>query len=49
MRYDFRSDFCFSGVLGYLGLEVVDILGSDDAQWSWILLARFFRLPFANW
>ena len=32
MRYDFKSMSCFSGVLGYLGLVVVDELGSDDAK-----------------
>jgi hypothetical protein len=37
MRYDFKSKFCFSGVLGYPGLVVVGVLGSDDAEWFWIL------------
>jgi hypothetical protein len=32
MRYDFKSNFCFSVVLGYSGLAVVGILGSDDAK-----------------
>jgi hypothetical protein len=41
MRYDFKCESCFSGVLGYLGLAVVDVLGSDDAQCSWFLLVRF--------
>ena len=49
MRYDFRSESCFLGVLGYPGLAVVGVLGSDDAQWSWFLLVRFFPLPFALW
>ena len=49
MRYDFKSKSCFSGVLGYPGLTVVGVLGSDDAQWSWFLLVRFFHLPFAIW
>jgi hypothetical protein len=38
MRYEFKSESCFSGVLGYPGLAVVGILPSDDAQWSWFLL-----------
>jgi hypothetical protein len=25
------------------------VLGSDDAEWSWFLLVRFLRLPFAIW
>ena len=32
MRYDFKSDSCFSGVLGYPGLAVVGELGSNDAM-----------------
>jgi hypothetical protein len=49
MRYEFKSASCFSGVLGYPGLVVVGVLGSDDAQWSWFLLVRFICLPFAIW
>jgi hypothetical protein len=32
MRCDFKSESCFSGVLGYPGLAVVEELGSDDAK-----------------
>jgi hypothetical protein len=32
MRYEFKSESCFSGVLGYPGLTVVGVLGSDDAK-----------------
>ena len=32
MRRDFKSNSCFFGVLGYLGLGVVGQLGSDDAK-----------------
>ena len=49
MRYDFRSKSCFPGVLGYPGLAVVGVLGSDDAQCPWFLLVRFLRLPFTIW
>ena len=49
MRYDFKSESCFLGVLGYPGLVVVGVLGSDDAQCSWFLLVRFLGLPFAIW
>ena len=49
MKYDFKSESCFSGVLGYPELAVVGILGSDDAQCSWFLLARFLHLPFTIW
>ena len=49
MRYDFDSESCFSGVLGYLGLAEVGVLGSDDGEWSWFLLVRFLSLPFTIW
>ena len=49
MRYDFKSESCFSGVLGYPGLDEVGVLGSDDGEWSWFLLVRFLRLPFTIW
>jgi hypothetical protein len=32
MRYYFKFKSCFSGVLGYPGLTVVGLLGSDDAE-----------------
>jgi hypothetical protein len=25
------------------------VLGSDDGEWSWFLLVKFFRLPLAIW
>jgi hypothetical protein len=49
MRYNFKSESCFSGVLGYSGLAVVGVVCSDGAQWSWFLLVRFLHLPFAIW
>ena len=49
MRYDFKSEYCFLNMLGYPQLTVVGVLGSDDAQWSCFLLARFLSLPFAIW
>ena len=42
MRYDFKSESCISGVVRYIGLALVGVLGSDDAEWSWFLLVRFF-------
>ena len=36
-------------MLGYSGLTVVGVLGSDDAEWSWILLVRYLHLPFPIW
>jgi hypothetical protein len=30
MKCDFKSESCFSGVLGYSGLALVRELGSDD-------------------
>jgi hypothetical protein len=32
MRCDFKAESCFSGVLGYPGLNVVGELGFDDAK-----------------
>ena len=49
MRYDFKSESCFLGVLGDPGLTVVGVLGSDDVQCSWFLLVRLLHLPFAIW
>jgi hypothetical protein len=49
MRYDFKSESCFSGVFGHPELAVVGVLGSDDAEWSWFLLLRVFHLPFVIW
>jgi hypothetical protein len=34
---------------GYLGLAVVGVLGSDDAEQSYFLLVRFLCLPFTIW
>uniref|UniRef100_A0A8C6MZJ7 Uncharacterized protein n=1 Tax=Mus spicilegus TaxID=10103 RepID=A0A8C6MZJ7_MUSSI len=49
MRYSFRSRSSFSGVLGCPVLGEVGVLGSGDGEWSWFLLVRFLRLPFAIW
>jgi hypothetical protein len=49
MRYDFKSESCFSGVLGYPGLAEVGVLGSDNGEWTWSLLVIFLCLPFAIW
>jgi hypothetical protein len=32
MRIDFKSESCFSGVIGYPGLAMVGELGFDDAK-----------------
>jgi hypothetical protein len=40
-------NFAFWVLLGYPGLSVVGILGSDDAKWPWFLLA--ISLPFTIW
>jgi hypothetical protein len=47
MRYAFKSVSSFLCVLGCSGLVEVGVLGSDDGDWSWYLLVRFLRLPFA--
>jgi hypothetical protein len=44
MRWDFRSESCFSGVL-----ELVGELDSDFAKWHWFLLLTFFGLPLTLW
>jgi len=33
IRSDFKSESCFSGVMGYQGLTLVGELGSDDAKY----------------
>jgi hypothetical protein len=45
MRWDFRTESCFSCVLGYPGLAVVGDLSSDVAKWHWFLLL----MPFTIW
>ena len=49
MRYDFKSESCFSGVLKYPGLPVVGELGADDTKKPWFLLLVFLPLPLAIW
>jgi hypothetical protein len=49
MRYDFKSESCFSCVVGNPELTVVGVLGSNEAEWSSFLLIRFLCLPFAIW
>jgi hypothetical protein len=49
IRHQFKSESYFTGVLGYPGLTVVGVLGSDDVEWFWFLLVRFFCLLFAIW
>jgi hypothetical protein len=46
MRYDFKFESCFLGLLGYPGLAVVGVLGSVDVERSRFLLVRFLHLPF---
>lgn len=49
MRCGFKSESCFSAVLGYPGLAVVEELDSEDAKWPWFLLLRFLHLPLDIW
>jgi hypothetical protein len=49
MRWDFRSESCFSGVLGYPGLAVVGELGSNGTKQHWLLLLIFLYSPSAIW
>jgi hypothetical protein len=48
MRYDFKSKFCFLGVLGYPRFAVMGVLVSDDADWSWFV-SKILHLPNAIW
>ena len=41
MRSDFKFDSCFSSVMFYPGLAMVEELGSDDAKPPWFLLLMF--------
>ena len=45
----FKSESCFSGVLWYQGLAVVEELGSDGAKLHWVLSLMFLYLPFTIW
>jgi hypothetical protein len=45
MRCDFKSESCFSHLLGHPVTTVVGELGSDDAKYPLFLLLMF--LPFA--
>ena len=49
MRLDFSSEFCFSVVLVYLGLDVMGELGSDDPKLHWVLLLMFLCLLLTIW
>jgi hypothetical protein len=44
MKWEFRSEFWFIGVLGYPGFAVVRELGSDVAKSNWFLLFMFLHL-----
>lgn len=49
MRWDFRSESCFSSGLGYPGPAVVGELCSDGGKWHWLLLFMFLNLPLHIW
>ena len=49
IKKDFNNTDRKSTVLGCPGLGEVGVLGSDDGEWSWFLLVRYLRLPFAIW
>ena len=42
---EFRSESCFSSMLGYTWLAVVGELGSDGAKWHHFLLLQFLHTP----
>lgn len=45
MRWKFKSQSCFSGVLWYSGLAVGGERGYDCAKWHWFLFHMFLHLP----
>jgi hypothetical protein len=45
IRWEFRSESFFSGVLGNPLLAVVGELGSEVAKWNWFLFLMFLCLP----
>jgi hypothetical protein len=45
MRWDFRSESCFSDVLGYPGLPVLGELGIDGAIWHHLNEIGFIPTP----
>jgi hypothetical protein len=49
VRWDFRSESYFSGMLGYPGFAVVGKLGSESANWPWTVLCMFLSLPLTIW
>jgi hypothetical protein len=49
MRCDFKSESCFSFVLGYPGLAVLGELGYDDAKSPWFVSFMFLHLLLAIW
>jgi hypothetical protein len=49
MRYAFKIRSRFSGMLGCPRLGEVEVLLSDDGEWSCFLLVIFLLLPFAIW
>ena len=49
MKCDHKYSSCFSIVLGYPGLIVIVVLGSDSAMVPWFLLVMILCLPFAIW
>jgi hypothetical protein len=49
MRCDFKSESCFSCVLGYPQLSIVEKLVSDDSNYPWFLLLMFLPLPLTIW
>ena len=49
IRWGFRAESYFSGVVGYSGLAVVEELSSDGAILHWILMIMLLCLPLTNW
>jgi hypothetical protein len=49
MRNYFKSESCFSGMMGYPELSVVGELGSDNAKQPWFLMLMFLCFSLTIW
>jgi hypothetical protein len=49
IKWNFRSESCFPGMLGNPGLNVVGELGSHGTRYHWFLFLMFLCLPLTFW
>ena len=48
MRYAFKSESSFSGVLGYPRVAEVGVLGSDDGEWFLVSVTKILMFAFCH-